>query len=339
MIPRPTTRLLTLLELLQSHDLLGGEAIARRLEIDTRSVRRYIAMLQDIGIPVEAVRGPHGGYRLRPGFKLPPLMLTTDEALALGLAVMEIPHAGLVLAPGVIAGLQAKLERVLPAPLRAQVQAMTAGIALAPAAPVRAAEGSLIALFGRAAREGQQVQVRYRADSGEESIRVVDPYGVARWSRAWYLAGYCHLRVGLRVFRLDRIAEATPLDTTFTLPDAFDTYGYVTQTMERYPGRWTVVVRLDLPIDEARRVIPAGYGSVRPLDGGTLFEGRFNQVDWLARWLVSLGCTFTVHEPEELREDLRRLAREIAMMAERETIAIAAESPSNQSFSRSDPVV
>src|SRR5215468_142120 len=104
MIPRPTTRLLALLELLQSHDLLGGEAIARRLEIDTRSVRRYVTMLQDIGIPVEAVRGPHGGYRLRPGFRLPPLMLTEDEALALGLAVKEIPHGGLALAPGVVAG-------------------------------------------------------------------------------------------------------------------------------------------------------------------------------------------------------------------------------------------
>jgi predicted DNA-binding transcriptional regulator YafY len=287
------------------------------LEIDTRSVRRYVTMLQEIGIPVEAVRGPHGGYRLRPGFKLPPLMLTADEALALGLAVMEIPHAGLALPPGVVAGLQAKLERVLPAPLRAQVQAMTAGIALAPAAPMREAEGSLIALFGRAAQEGRQVHIRYRTESGEETTRTVDPYGVARWSRAWYLAGYCHLRAGLRVFRVDRIAEADPLDTTFTPPDAFDTYGYVTQTMEEYPGRWRVVVALDLPIEEARRLSPPGYGVMRPFDTLTLFAGRFNQVDWLARWLVSLGCGFTVHEPPELREELRRLAREIAAMAER----------------------
>jgi predicted DNA-binding transcriptional regulator YafY len=315
-IPRPTTRLLALLELLQSHDLLGGEAIARRLEIDTRSVRRYVAMLQDIGIPVEAVRGPHGGYRLRPGFKLPPLMLTEDEALALGLAVMEIPHAGLALAPGAVAGLQAKLERVLPGPLRAHVRAMTGGIALAPGESVAPADGSLIALLGQAAQEGRRVRLRYRgSDGAAETTRVVDPYGVARWSRAWYLAGYCHLRAGLRVFRLDRIADAEPLDTAFTPPADFDAYGYVTQTMERYPGRWTVVVTFAMSLDEARRVIPAGYGSVEPVDGGTRFEGRFNHLDWLARWLVFLGCPFTVHEPPELRAELRQLAENIAALA------------------------
>jgi predicted DNA-binding transcriptional regulator YafY len=242
-------------------------------------------------------------------------MLTEDEALALGLAVKEIPHGGLALAPGVVAGLQAKLERVLPEPLRAQVQAMTAGIDLAPAAPVRAAEGSLIALFGRAAQEGHRVQIRYRTDGGEETTRAVDPYGVARWSRAWYLAGYCHLRADLRVFRLDRIVAAVPLDAIFTPPEAFDAYGYVTQTMERYPGRWTVVVALDLPFEEAQRAIPAGYGPVRPHGRRSLFEGRFNQLDWLARWLVSLGCAFTVLEPPELREELRRLADAITAMA------------------------
>jgi predicted DNA-binding transcriptional regulator YafY len=316
MIPRPTTRLLALLELLQSHDLLGGEVIARRLEIDTRSVRRYVAMLQDIGIPVESVRGPHGGYRLRPGFKLPPLMFTEDEALALGLAVMEIPHAGLALAPGVVAGLQAKLERVLPVPLRAQVRAMTSGVALAPAAPVTPAEGSLIALLGQATQDRAQVCIHYRTANGDATIRTVDPYGIARWSRAWYLAGYCHLRTGLRVFRLDRIVEAERLDTRFTPPANFDVYGYVTQTMERYPGRWMVMITLALPIEEARRIVPPGYGSLRAADGGTRFEGRFNQLDWLARWLVSLGCRFTVHDPPELRDELRHLAREIAALAE-----------------------
>src|SRR5204863_237388 len=78
----PTTRVLTTLELLQSHQALSGPALAARLEVDARTVRRYIAMLQDLGIPVEAARGRYGGYRLRPGYKLPPLMFTEDEALA-----------------------------------------------------------------------------------------------------------------------------------------------------------------------------------------------------------------------------------------------------------------
>ena len=74
-IPRPTTRLLALLGVLQARDLVSGAELARRLEVDGRSVRRYIAMLNEIGVPVETVRGPHGGYRLRPGLTIPPLLL------------------------------------------------------------------------------------------------------------------------------------------------------------------------------------------------------------------------------------------------------------------------
>jgi predicted DNA-binding transcriptional regulator YafY len=77
----PTTRVLTVLELLQSQRATTGAEIARRLEIDVRTARRYIVMLGELGIPVVAERGRYGGYRLMPGFKLPPLMLTEDEAL------------------------------------------------------------------------------------------------------------------------------------------------------------------------------------------------------------------------------------------------------------------
>jgi len=87
----PATRLLTLLELLQSQPDLTGKELAQRLEVDARSVRRYVMMLQDMGIPIEAERGRYGGYHLRPGFKLPPLMFTEDEGLAVifGLLILQ----------------------------------------------------------------------------------------------------------------------------------------------------------------------------------------------------------------------------------------------------------
>src|SRR5215475_4063232 len=90
----PTTRLLTLLELLQSYKEMSGAELARRLEVDRRTVRRYIVMLQDMGIPVEAERGPYGAYQLQRGYKLPPLMFTDSEAIALtlGLLVMREYH-------------------------------------------------------------------------------------------------------------------------------------------------------------------------------------------------------------------------------------------------------
>lgn len=91
----PTTRVLTVLELLQARPGVSGAEIARQLEVDRRTIRRYITMLQDLGMPVETTRGPHGGYRLRPGFKLPPLMLANDEALAVTLSLIAAQRHGM----------------------------------------------------------------------------------------------------------------------------------------------------------------------------------------------------------------------------------------------------
>lgn len=83
---RPTARVLTVLELLQAHGRMTGAELARRLEVEVRTIRNYIETLRDLGIPVEAERGRYGAYRLRPGYKLPPLIFTEDEALALMLS-------------------------------------------------------------------------------------------------------------------------------------------------------------------------------------------------------------------------------------------------------------
>src|SRR5216117_2231452 len=120
----PTTRLLAVLELLQSRGRIGGGELARRLEVDERTVRRYVTMLRDLGIPIEAERGRYGAYRLRPGFKLPPLMFTEDEAIALTLGLLAARRLGLTAAAPATAGALAKVERVLPDAVRERVQAL-----------------------------------------------------------------------------------------------------------------------------------------------------------------------------------------------------------------------
>ena len=120
----PTTRVLTVLEMLQSHRQLSGPELAERLEVNIRTVRRYIMMLQDLGIPVEAERGRYGSYCLRPGFRLPPLMFTEDEALALTLGLLAARRLGLMDATLPVEGALAKIERVLPLAVRERVQAL-----------------------------------------------------------------------------------------------------------------------------------------------------------------------------------------------------------------------
>src|SRR5215471_2403619 len=109
----PTVRLLTLLELLQAHPRMTGAELAEHLALDPRTVRRYIAMLQEWGIPILARRGRYGAYRLMPGFKLPPLMFTEDEALALTLGVLTAHRMGLALTTPAVEGALAKVKRVL----------------------------------------------------------------------------------------------------------------------------------------------------------------------------------------------------------------------------------
>jgi predicted DNA-binding transcriptional regulator YafY len=126
----PTTRLLTILELLQIHPVLKGVELSRRLEVDVRTVRRYVTMLQDMGIPIEAERGREGGYRLRAGFKLPPMMFNQRESLALALGLLLARHLGLGVESEAVEGAAAKLERVLPDTIRDQLQAIQSVLVL-----------------------------------------------------------------------------------------------------------------------------------------------------------------------------------------------------------------
>src|SRR4051794_26076008 len=121
---RPTARVLTVLELLQAQGRMTGAALAERLEVNIRTVRDYVQTLQDLGIPVEAERGRYGAYRLRPGYKLPPLIFTEDEALALTLSLLLARQTGLATAAPAFEGVLAKVERVLPAATRERIQAV-----------------------------------------------------------------------------------------------------------------------------------------------------------------------------------------------------------------------
>ena len=312
----PTTRLLTMLELLQSRGRLSGTELAERLEVDRRSVRRYIETLQDLGIPIEAERGPHGGYRLRPGYKLPPLLFTEDEGVALTLGLVGLRRWGITLTSATIEGALAKIERVLPDAARRRVQAVQSHLALEIAQPLAPVDSALVVQLSSAAADGQSVRLCYRAQQGKETERVVDPYGVVNWTRSWYLVGYCHLRRAPRMFRLDRILSLALEPDRFVPSGDFDYVGYVVDHVADWGDALRVEVWLGLAPAEAQRRVPHGYGSMEPAPGGVLLRSQINDVDWFASFLLGLGCALKVQEPEELRTALKRSARAIRRIAE-----------------------
>src|SRR5215469_8855111 len=234
----PTTRVLTVLELLQSHQRLSGPELAERLEVDTRTVRRYITMLQDLGIPVEAERGRYGSYRLRPGFKLPPLMFTDDEALALSLGLIAARKIGLGGAAPAVEGALAKIERVLPLTLRERVQGLQETLIFDMATSNTPPRSEIVGTLSTAAQQQRVVQLYYRAYTGDLTERAFDPYGLVYRSGFWYTAGYCHLRDDLRTFRLDRIQDVELRDETFTRPPDFDCLAQVLRAIPSTPDTW-----------------------------------------------------------------------------------------------------
>src|SRR3954464_1324280 len=115
---RPAGRLLALLELLQRGGTRTVAELAGRLGVDERTVRRYVGQLVELDVPVESVRGRYGGYRLAPGYRLPPLMLTDDEALAVLLGLVTGRRAGLTTTERTASETaSAKIRRGLPKPI------------------------------------------------------------------------------------------------------------------------------------------------------------------------------------------------------------------------------
>jgi predicted DNA-binding transcriptional regulator YafY len=313
----PTARLLELLELLQTQPLLTGREISDRLEIDPRTVRRYIEALQNLGIPVEGQRGVGGGYRIRPGYRLPPLMLTDDEAVAVALGVQAAGRLGLSGSDDVIEGALAKIRRVLPDGLRRRVEALEATLDFTSrprkAAPVG---GNTVLLLADAIRRRRRVRGTYRAFSGDETRREVSPHGLVVHSGRWYLAAYDHLRDDLRTFRVDRMRRIRAvLEPAVDPPDGFDAVAYVSTSLARVPWHWEVEVMLELPADEAARRVPATLAELVDEDGVTVLRMRVGSLDWMATVLAGLGCGFSIRRPDELRTSVRELAERLARSA------------------------
>ena len=307
----PTLRLLTVLEMLQSRAEVSGFELAQTLEVDLRSVRRYIMMLRDMGIPIEGERGRHGGYSLRPGFKLPPLMFNADEITAIKMSLMLMREVGA--APGqAIESASAKIERVLTDELRAIADALEYAIKLDEIRPgTRTANSKLIMMVSRAAFEDFSLEILYESGDAETSQRMIDPYGLVLHAHAWYVPAYCHVRRDMRVFRLDRIRAATRSNLSFIKPASFDSRAFVLESLARVFGAVPFQVLLHLPLATAQEYISPSLATLEATGDSTLIKCYTDDADWLARYLVSSNISFTVIEDDRLRAALKALAHEI----------------------------
>ena len=252
---------------------------------------------------------PATGYRR--------LMLSDDEAVVVVLGLIAARRQGLDSDSGSVDGALTKIHRVLPDPLRRRVEALETALGFTATpragAPVT---GDTVLLLADAVRRGRRVRTAYRSYAGERTRRELSPYGLVVHAGRWYLAAHDHLRDDLRTFRVDRMRSPRLLDASaLTAPEGFDAVEHVSRSLARVPWGHEVEVLLDLPVDRAARRLPPTIAELVEAEGGTLLRMRVDSLDWMAGTLASLGCTFEIRSPEELRTSVRTLADRLASSA------------------------
>lgn len=332
----PLMRVLTVLELLQAKERVSGPELARRLEVSPRTVQRYVARLQDLGVPVEGKPGVGGAYRLRPGFRLPPLMFSDEEAFALALGLRALRR--LVLSDFVPAaeGASAKLARVLPERVRHRLLDVEEAVQLDDEMTGWKVPAEAEALIEAAAaiRARQRLTFLYRAQDGSSSEREIEPYGAVHLDGRWYLLGRCLSRQALRTFRLDRTsglhrAEDCPADS-FERPADFDAAAYLQTSLAFVTAPHTVSLWLDMPLAKAEQICRHWRVSLTEETGGTRLRCTRQDLERFAAGVLGLGCAIRVEEPPALVATFARLAARAAMAAGLDVPA-GSEDPASES--------
>jgi predicted DNA-binding transcriptional regulator YafY len=309
----PTSRALMALELIHDRPGVSGEALARRLGVSTRAARRYVGILREAGIPVESTSGRYGGYRVGRGFRVPPLMFSTEQALALVMAAVRGRHA--VGGTGAVDEALDKIVRVLPAAAAQPVEALRQ--VRSPRDEPGGPDPALASRLVRAAQDGVRVRLSYRTHPERPARQMdVDPWGVALRHDRWYLLGWSHTAEATRVLRLDRVEAVTDTEHRFDPPAGLDVADAVDEHLSEGWGEQVSVV-VDAPPELVACWLPRHLGRREPIDGGarTRVLASTENPDWYARQLARLEAPYRIEGPDALKEACRRLGELVVRAA------------------------
>ena len=305
----PVMRVLTVLEILQARDHVTGAELAARLEVDLRTVQRYIVRLKDLNIPVDSSRGVGGSYRLRPGYRLPPLLITNEEAFALSLGLRALRQIGLSAFAPATEGALAKLGRVLPEALRESIKTVEEVVAVEPGPWVVSTSVESVIRAATAIRGSRRVRFAYQSHSDQYSRREINPYAVLHTDGRWYLIGYCLLRKALRTFRLDRVQNLEIRSASFQRPKKFDPHAHLKQSMPFIQSGYQIDVWIDMPVEQAQRAFAPYRVATESEQGGTRLRCGRDSLRPIAAMLLGMGRRIVIHKPAELRATFREMAK------------------------------
>jgi predicted DNA-binding transcriptional regulator YafY len=303
-------RLLELLSLLQARRDWPGNELAERLRVSGRTIRRDVERLRQLGYPVGSLTGPAGGYRLRAGTAMPPLLLDDEEAIAIAIGLRTAARASVAGIEQTAVQALVKLEQVLPSHLRRRVHALGAATVIL-GAPGPMIDPQHLTVIAAACRDSERLRFAYTSRDGTHTRREVEPHSLVNYGQRWYLVAWDRGREDWRTFRIDRLARPASTGMRFAahaLP-AGDAAAFVQRSIAAAPNRYEARVTLRAPAEEMTGRYAAHWGTIAPIDAHTCeYRAGDDNLAWLALRIAMFGVDFEVHEPPELVEHVRALA-------------------------------
>lgn len=306
------SRMLELLSLLQTHRYWPGAELAERLEVSERTLRRDIERIRDLGYPVDAVRGVAGGYQLRAGGSLPPLLLSDEEAVAIAVGLRTA-------ASGAVQGMEetavqslTKVLALMPPRLRHRIDALADQTV---PAPLRgpSVDATVLTTLAQGCRDDEIIEFDYTAREAATERRQVEPHRLVSLGQRWYLVAFDRRRDDWRSFRVDRMADVALTGRRFAghaLPAA-DALEFVRSGIKQIPRRYDVRVLIHAPLPEVATVV-GRWAELSETDGGTLMTMPTDDLFWPLAVLASIDADFEVEGPEELRAKLGTVSARFA---------------------------
>jgi len=307
----PTARALRTLEILQSRPGTTADQLAERLGVTERAARRYVGILREAGIPVESARGPHGGYRLGRGTRLPPVAFTQAEALGLVMAVLDGRPAATDVDDLVGAAL-AKVIHALPESVGRQAAALREHAWAAPDRFSTRPDPAITSALVAAVAARRRVLITYRSEAGNEWETEVDPWAVVVRFGRWYLLCYSHHAEAVRTYRVDRVRASQQTTRPFEPPADLDP---VAALEENLGVGWEFSARVvfEAPLSEVAHWIRPPMGRLEESGDGCVLVGSATTPAMYAQeWLANGPFAFRVEGGPELRAAAAAVAARFA---------------------------
>ncbi|MGQ7788555.1 helix-turn-helix transcriptional regulator [Nesterenkonia sp. K-15-9-6] len=306
----PTRRALQILAFMQARSSASAEEVAERLGVTTRTVRRDVQRLRDLGYGIESTAGQGGGYRLVAGSDRPLLVLEPEEASAVVLGPAHLTDLGLSGLEDAALSALAKVSRTMPPQVSAAADKVRRGTAVIGNRDA-GTPAEHVARLAEASAERRTVTFAHRR-AGRATERRVDPYRVVSFAGRWYLFAWCHLRRDWRTFRVDRISDLHVTTLRYTAIPSPDPVATVKEAVLRSPYALVARVIVEAPADQVRaRISPHAADVVPAGPGRCLMTVGAHEAEWVAVHLAELRLPMQVVDPPEVLEAIHRLGHDL----------------------------